>query len=282
MRAAAAGVLLDRDARAHDVERLRPRGQDLRRVVVARAVEDVEEALLVLEGGLVRREPVAREQRGEETVPRAVADVQRLHHRAEVGLDAGSERRRDGERGGDLVVRQLHQLRARGGAAEHAERRGRVPAVRVVIEVHAQPELALGLEAGDVGGDEIAAARAGVVGERDQRRQDGRGRMAADRVVAVVEIERVRGGAVHQRGVERADTRRGAEHERGPGARVAQEDVPRDTRRVLARARQGHADVVEDADLRPMNCRWRQFIIGERIDTFREFECEGHGCPPDS
>ena len=191
---------------------------------------------------MVRREAVAREQRGEQTVARAMADVQRLHHRAEVGLDAGGERRGDRERGGDLVVRQLQQLRARSGGAEDAERRGRVPAVRVVIEVHAQRELALGLEAGDVGGDEIAAARADVVREREQRRQDRRRRMAADRVVAVVEIERVRGGAVHERGVERADARRvAAEHERGPGAalrsrmsrgiRVVSSPRPRGSRR---------------------------------------------------
>ena len=87
--AAAAGVLLDRDAGAHDVQRRSPGRHRAGGVVGAGAVEDVEEALLVLEhGGGVGGEAALRQACRVQAVARAVAHVQRLGVGAEVGAQA--------------------------------------------------------------------------------------------------------------------------------------------------------------------------------------------------
>ena len=145
---------------------------------------------------------------------------------------------------------EAHQPRACRGRAEHAERRGRMPALGVVVEVDRERELGLHLEAGDVRDDEVAAAAAELVGQREQRGEHRRRRMAAERVVAVVEVEHVRRGAVHQRGIERADAARAAEQQRGTRREV--ERARDELRRRLAAAGQRDADGVEDADLRPL------------------------------
>ena len=111
MRAAAAGILLDRDARLHDIERIGPVCEDARDIVCALAVEHVEETLLVFEcARRVRGESGARELCGEKAAPRAMADVERFHHGAEVGLDAGGKRGGDGERGARAFFVEPHQL----------------------------------------------------------------------------------------------------------------------------------------------------------------------------
>jgi hypothetical protein len=74
-----------------------------------------------------------------------------------------------------------------------------MPAFLIVMEVDRARELALGLDAGRIGGDEGLTGIAGR--ERPQRRQDRRRRMAAERVAAIVEIERVRRRAVDERSV---------------------------------------------------------------------------------
>ena len=53
-------------------------------------------------------------------------------------------------------------MRRRRGGAEDAEGRGRVPALVVVVEVDGAGEADLGLDADHVGGEEVAAARAGA------------------------------------------------------------------------------------------------------------------------
>ena len=53
--------------------------------------------------------------------------------------------------------REPEQMRGRGGGAEHAERRGRVPALVVMVEIDRAGDARLGLEAGDIGGDEVAS-----------------------------------------------------------------------------------------------------------------------------
>ena len=59
-----------------------------------------EEALVVLEhvGGGV--EAALGQQRGEQAVAAALADMERLRHRAEIGLEAGGKRCGEGERHG--------------------------------------------------------------------------------------------------------------------------------------------------------------------------------------
>jgi hypothetical protein len=77
-----------------------------------------------------------------------------------------------------------------------------MPAAGVLVEIYTHRYLAFRLETGDVGGDELAPRRADFVGKCEQRRQDGRRRVTAHRVVAVVEIQCMRGGTVDQRCVE--------------------------------------------------------------------------------
>ena len=74
--------------------------------------------------------------------------------------------------------------------------------------------------------------------------------MAAERVVAVVEVERVRRGAVDERRVERADAARGAEDQARTRREI--ERIAHEPRRVLAAAGKRDADGIEDADLRPV------------------------------
>src|SRR5579864_8844312 len=99
-----------------------------------------------------------------------------------------------------------------GGRAEHAERRGRVPALFVMMEMDAAGDPRLGLEAGDIGRDEGLAVAILLVREREDRRQDRRRGMPAQRVADIVEIERMRGGTVDQRRIERAGAAVAAEN----------------------------------------------------------------------
>ena len=150
-----------------------------------------------------------------------------------------------------------------------------MPAARVLIKIHAHRNLAFDLKAGDVGGEQIAAAGADFIGQCKQCRQDRRRRVSAQRVVAVVEVERMRRGAVDQRGVEHADFFVGAEHIRRPCCRTQRTRA--DARRRIGGAGDGHADRIEDADLRPVFGIGRQVVVVRSVDEFGEFEGEGHG-----
>ncbi len=195
---AAARMTLEGDARVGEIERLRPFGQDAIRIKVALTVEHRKEALLVLERGVIGGHALLCEQRGKQPVARRMTDMERLGHGAEIGLDARGHRGRERERGRDLVGRQPKQMRACRRCPEGAERRGRMPALLIMMEVDRARELAFGLDAGRIGGDEGLAGYAR--GERPQRRQDRRRRMTAKRVAAIVEVERVRRRTIDQRG----------------------------------------------------------------------------------
>ena len=203
---AAAGVALEGDARLGEVEGLRPFGQDAVGIERAGAVEDREEALLVLERAVVGGHAFLRQQRREQTVARRVPDMERLGHGAEIGLDARRHRGRERERRRHLVGRRAAADGRRPPRCRRcrASRSGASPS-RSDGNCTARASLHLAFDAGRIGGDERPPGDAGR--ERPQRRQDRRRRMAAERVAAVVEIERVRGDAVDQRG---ARARRGA------------------------------------------------------------------------
>ena len=174
MGAAAARIALDGDAGRDDVERRRPIAQHGVGVVIPGAVEHFEKALAVLQRILACGEAFAREQRRHRAVAGAMADMQRLGHGAEIGLEARRERGGDGERRRRLLGRKSHEMRGGGRSAEHAERRGRVPALVVVMEIDGARDARLGLEAGDISGDEVASGDGARIGEREQRRQHGR------------------------------------------------------------------------------------------------------------
>src|ERR1700722_7946446 len=93
-------------------------------------------------------------------------------------------------------------MAARGSRSEDAQRRGRVPAFFVMVEMDAARDPRLGLEPRDIGGDEGGSGAVFGLSEREQRRQDRRRGVAAERIADVVEIERMRRRAVDQRRVE--------------------------------------------------------------------------------
>ena len=86
----------------------------------------------------------------------------------------------------------------RGGRAEHAGRAGDVPAAVVVVRVHHVADAARDVDAEHQRVDELAAARADVLGQRERRRRD-RSRGMDDRLeMRVVEVEGVRRDAVQR------------------------------------------------------------------------------------
>ena len=76
MRAAAAGMALERDAGIDEVERLAPIFQKALRLEVAGAVVDREETLAMLERADVGGHAFLGQQRGEQAVTRRMADVE--------------------------------------------------------------------------------------------------------------------------------------------------------------------------------------------------------------
>ena len=144
-------------------------------------------------------------------------------------------------------------------AAEDAQRGGRMPALHVVVEMHGERDLGLDLEPCHVCREKIAAAGARFVCEREEGGEDRHRGMPAKRVVAVVEIERMRRRAVDERGVKGADTPLHAE-QRGAAGCGRAERLQRKARGRLAAAGERHAEVVENADLCPMHCLRRQLV----------------------
>src|SRR5438067_3460037 len=113
-----------------------------------------------------------------------------------------------------------------------------------MMKMDAARDARLGLETGDIGRNEIAAPHwffwtVEHLAERKDRRQDRRRGMAAKRVADIVEIERMRRGAVDQRGVERCGPLTAAENETF-AARLPEPEHPGgDPRAGLAGAGQG-------------------------------------------
>ena len=105
------------------------------------------------------------------------------------------------ERGNELLRIQSEQMCARRRGTEAAKRAGGVKAEHVVVAGRQQQaESALQFIARDERGQHIAPGAAALLGQREQRRQQHDRRMSRHRQIDVVEIERVRRGAVDQRG----------------------------------------------------------------------------------
>ena len=111
------------------------------------------------------------------------------------------------------------------------------------------------------------------VGEREQRRQHRHRGVAAERVAAVVEVERVGRRAVDERRIGDGEACRGAEHQRRAGRGG---DPPHDARARLDRAGERHPDGVEDADLRPFHRGVGQPVVAQRADALGECGDDRH------
>src|SRR4051794_22475708 len=158
---------------------------------------------------------------------------------------------------------QAHQVAAGGGGAEHAQGRGRMPALFVMMEMHAAANPRLGLEAGDIGGDESSAVTVEGLGERKKRREDRRRRMPPPRGADIVENARTRGGAVDRRGIEGRAARIRPEDQpltaniRGPGRKHPLDDL----RAGFPRPGKRHPDRIEDRHLRPIHRLERETVV---------------------
>ena len=101
--------------------------------------------------------------------------------------------------------------------------------------------------------------------------------MPAQGIVAVVEIERVRRGAVDQRRVERARAVGAAEHK--ACARRGRNDPAENSRGRLHAAGDRDADGIEDADLGPMHRLRGQILEPQCGGSAGKFVCELHAAP---
>src|SRR6202030_3249140 len=96
-------------------------------VIIAGAIEGVEEPLLVLEHGRVGLVAGFGEQGGEQAVAGGLADMQGFDHGAKIGLHAGGEGGRDGKGNGKSFLVEADQVTDGGGGTEDAiPRRGYV------------------------------------------------------------------------------------------------------------------------------------------------------------
>ena len=202
-------------------------------------------ALRALQHGVGRGEALAREHRRPHAVPRRVARVIRLRHRAEVLLEPGGERRRDPERVPRRLGVEQEQTTGRRGAAERADRRRRVPAADVVIGVERAADGGVDLEAEHVRERERAAVRHLRFAGGQRGGEQRHARVTHQREVRVVEVVRVSRDAVGERGPRRRRAERRADDRRERHAAFDADRTSHDRGRWLARARQHHAQRIE-------------------------------------
>ncbi len=142
----------------------------------------------------------ARGEGREQAGFRGAAGMQGLRHRvhAEGLLQPRGEGGHRGERVRELRAVQAQKHRRRGCAPEAADGAGRMP-VAIVRPAQGGADPRRDLVAGDDGAQEFQAARLPVL-RQGERGRDGRGARVVDRVAEdVVELDRVRRGAVDER-----------------------------------------------------------------------------------
>ena len=235
MGAAAARVLLDREAGPDDVVGPPPVLEDRLGVEIAGAVEHIEKALLVFERAGLAVNPSRASSAAKRPLRAVCPTCSGLVIVPKLALMPEASEAAIASACAVRAAVEAEQVAARRRGAEHAEGRGRVPALLVMMVMHAAADPRLGLEPGDIGGDEGAAGAVERLAEREQRRQDRRRRVAAQRVADIVEIERVRRGAVDQRGVERRGAAVAAEDQALAAAAACRAPARRSARRARRR-----------------------------------------------
>src|SRR5262249_25457586 len=214
-----------------------------RLLVRRRAIEHLAETVRRFDAARVGGVSCFSELGRQDAVARRGADVQRLGHRAEIADYAARHRRGDAERHLDLRPIEAQKLSRGRGRAQSAESPRGVPAVlRGIAE--REDELGAGLEARDVGLDDLPAARAQRLAQREDRRQDRRGGLAHHRE-AVIEIERVRGHAVGQGRGERGRPKALPPNAGLLGRALSARDLGGDPGAFVAAARERDAETIE-------------------------------------
>ncbi|MNN14600.1 hypothetical protein D3C81_1276740 [compost metagenome] len=143
---------------------------------------------------------VPRHQRRHQPGARRAARVERLGHGAELLAQAHRLGSGDAQRHRRAVLVQPKQARAGRRRTQHAGGTGDVPATVVVVRIHGVAHAAGHVDAQHHGIGHGAAAGAGVLGQRQHGGGHRAGRVDDGLQVRIVEIERMRGNAIHQRG----------------------------------------------------------------------------------
>ena len=138
--------------------------------------------------------------------------------------------------------------------------RGAMPGARAVVRRVGAGQPRADLEADDEGRQRLRRRRAGLLGERQQRRDHRRHELALR--VGEIEIERVRGDAIGQRRKLRRGLQRRADHRHRGRRALRPHHVAHDLRDLFGRARERHADAYRR---RPSaRARWRAAAPGFR------------------
>jgi hypothetical protein len=160
---------------------------------------DVGPSALGLEGLLAARVPALCHDGRDEPVLCGAARVERL------GVRAKHLPQPDDLRGGqaDGMARLRHrkpqQLGDGDGGADGTRGRGDVPPHVVVLRPHGEPDLALGLDAGHQGDEEVGAVKGTLpLGDGEEGAGDGAGRVDDGVEVGVVVVVDVGGYAVEE------------------------------------------------------------------------------------
>jgi hypothetical protein len=143
-----------------------------------------------------------------------------------------------------------------------------MPALVVVVKMHATRDAAFGLEADNIGQCKVASCAADLLAERQHRRDHGHRRMAAQRPGYIVVIQRVRGHAIDQSGVKRTGAPVGREDQTRAGGRCDARHVHQDAWAVLHHAGERDADRVDERGAGPFKCCERQILVAQAVNSF--------------
>ena len=173
-----AGITLGLEAALDYVVAAAKLGERIERDLDA-AVEGAEIAgHRIFERRRTRREAGAAQRGGEDCVAGAGARVQRLGHGSEIGREPAGLRRRDAEHVGNVLARDPDEARAGHGGPHGADTAHRMPTADQGLLGRGSRELQAHFEADNEGRRHFGGRRPGVLGERQQRRNDRRGRLA--------------------------------------------------------------------------------------------------------
>ena len=174
---------------------------------------------------------------------------------------------------------QAAQLAGRHGGAERADRAGRMKAALAQVGRAGAGERDVGLVAGDDRLDQRArrSPRA-VVADREHRRHHHAAAMRRAVAIAVVELDAMRRRAAEEGGVEQVGAPGAARHRDVPGRPHRGDDGLGLGRDVPSRARDHHADGVEQMPPRVVPRLLGQRVVAQRCRrTDDRVGCAGGG-----
>ena len=156
VRAAAARMLLDAESGGDDVVGPAPIREDRLGIEIAGAVEHVQKALLVFERASLAVNPSRASCAANRPLRAVCPTCSGLVIVPKLALMPDASEAAIASACAVFARSRAHQVTAGRRRAEHAQRRGRVPALFVMVQIDAAADAGLGLEPGDIGGDEIA------------------------------------------------------------------------------------------------------------------------------